>query len=167
MTTAAGTYFVLENGAKAENVLFALESAATLGANSILEGSLIVGTSAAVGIGAQVNGCIIALADVTYSGRGGTTGDSALAFDDAGTGLEHCAEVTSSPTSSPTSVPSVQPISFGQTPTSSRGDPHCKYQRFYVILLAYRSFILLSCHFFDLQSGPGRMSTLNTTDSAT
>jgi hypothetical protein len=54
LTTAASTYFNLINGAKAENVLFALGSAATLGANSVLEGSLIVGTSVTVGIEAEV-----------------------------------------------------------------------------------------------------------------
>jgi ADP-glucose pyrophosphorylase len=73
LTTAASTYFNLINGAKAKNVLFALGSAATLGANSVLEGSLIVGTSVTVGIEAEVNGCIIAKAAVTYEGRGGTT----------------------------------------------------------------------------------------------
>jgi hypothetical protein len=92
LTTAANTYFILINGAKAENVLFALGTAATLGANSVLEGSLIVGTSVTVGIDVQVNGCIIAKAAVTYEGRGGTAADSALSFDDSGTVLEHCVE---------------------------------------------------------------------------
>jgi hypothetical protein len=101
MTTAAGTYFNLINGAKAENVLFALSASATLGANSVLEGSLIVGLSVTVGIDAQVNGCIIAKAAVTYSGRGGTTAASALAFDDSGTVLEHCVDV-GAPTAAPT-----------------------------------------------------------------
>jgi hypothetical protein len=169
MTTAAGTYFNLINGAKAENVLFALGSAATLGANSVLEGSLIVGTSVTVGIGAEVNGCIIAKAAVTYEGSGGTTANSALTFDESGTVLEHCVEV-GSPTSSPTSSPSAMTAYSSQTtflassPTSSRGDPHCKYQRFRFILLA---LILLSCRISFLQSGPGRTSILNTTDSAT
>jgi hypothetical protein len=151
MTTAAGTYFNLINGAKAENV------------------SLIVGTSVTVGIGAEVNGCIIAKAAVTYEGSGGTTANSALTFDESGTVLEHCVEV-GSPTSSPTSSPSAMTAYSSQTtflassPTSSRGDPHCKYQRFRFILLA---LILLSCRISFLQSGPGRTSILNTTDSAT
>jgi hypothetical protein len=170
MTTAANTYFNLINGAKAENVLFALGTSATLGEDSVLEGSLIVGVSVTVGLGAQVNGCIIAKAAVTYAGRGGTTGASALTFDDSGTVLEHCDEV-GSPTSSPSAMPAsssqAQTSAPAPSPTSSRGDPHCKYQRFRFILFPCRSFILLSCRIFDLQSGPGRTSTLNTTDSAT
>jgi hypothetical protein len=151
LTTAASTSIVLTGGTLAENVLFALGSAATLGANSVLEGSIIAGTAVTVGNGAQVNGCIIAKSAVTYSGWASTIGNSAL----TGTGLEHC---------SAADAPAPAP---GSSPTGSNGDPHCMYQRFHFILLASRSFILLSCRTFDLQSGPGRTSTLNTTDSAT
>jgi hypothetical protein len=137
MTTAANTYFVLKNGAKAENVLFALGSAATLGANSVIQGSIIVGTSVTVGIGAQVNGCIIAsTAAITYEGLGGTTGNSALVFDDTGSNLEHCQEPTSAPSVSPTTSPTSAPKTG-----SSKGDPHCKYQRFGFIFLLFRSFV--------------------------
>jgi hypothetical protein len=100
LNTAASTYFNLINGAKAENVLFAISTSATLGASSVLEDSLIVGTSVVVGIDAEVNGCIIAKISVAHSGRGGTTANSALTFGDSGTVLEHCVEV-GSPTSSP------------------------------------------------------------------
>jgi hypothetical protein len=158
LTTGASTSFALTNGAKAENVFFILGSAATLGANSVLEGSITAGTSVTVGSGAQVNGCIIAKAAVTYSGwssSGVTYGaNSALTFDASGSVLEQC--IADSPADTPAS-----------SPTAANGDPHCKYQRFRLILLACRSFILLSCRIFDLQSGPGRTSTLNTTDSAT
>jgi hypothetical protein len=145
LTTAANTFFILDGGARAENVLFALGSAATLGEDSLFEGSIIAGTSVTVGTGAQVNGCIVAKAAVTFAGRGSVDNlGSALTWVDV---LENCIEAPAS------------------SPTSSHGDPHCKYQRFRFILLACRS--LLSCRIFDLQSGPGRTSTLNTTDSAT
>jgi co-chaperonin GroES (HSP10) len=138
LTTAANTYFKLINGARAENVIFALGSAATLGASSVLEGSLIVGTSVTVGSDAQVNGCIIAKAAITFESRGGVLAASALTFNDSGTGLEHCVEVGDEITAqqaSPTLSPTISPAS---TPTSSRGDPHCKYQRFRFIVLACR-----------------------------
>jgi hypothetical protein len=45
LVTAADTYFNLINGAKAENVLWALGSAATLGASSVVEGSILAGTA--------------------------------------------------------------------------------------------------------------------------
>jgi hypothetical protein len=41
LITAADTYFNLINGAKAENVLWALGTAATLGARSVVEGSIM------------------------------------------------------------------------------------------------------------------------------
>jgi len=43
LVTAANTYFILKNGARAENVVWALGAAATLGTNSVLEGSILAG----------------------------------------------------------------------------------------------------------------------------
>jgi hypothetical protein len=48
LVTAADTKFILKNGAKAENVLWALGSGATLGANSVVEGSILAGTAGSV-----------------------------------------------------------------------------------------------------------------------
>ena len=64
--TAAGSSFVLINGAKAQNVLWALSSAATLGAGSILEGSVISGTAITFGAGAELHGCMLATTSVTF-----------------------------------------------------------------------------------------------------
>jgi hypothetical protein len=68
LTTAANTYFNLINGAKAENIIWALGTAATLGANSVVEGSIIAGTAITVGIEAKINGCAIAMTAVTFEG---------------------------------------------------------------------------------------------------
>ena len=50
LVTAADTTFILKNGAKAENVYWALGAAATLGANSVLEGSILAGTTITFGM---------------------------------------------------------------------------------------------------------------------
>jgi hypothetical protein len=41
LATAAHTNFILKNGAKEKNVLWALSTAATLGARSVVEGSIL------------------------------------------------------------------------------------------------------------------------------
>jgi hypothetical protein len=88
LTTAAQTYFKLTNGAKAENVLWAMGAAATLGADSVLEGSLIVGTSITFGTQARLHGCALALAAITMESKGyinfvGMGTNSASEFTDA------------------------------------------------------------------------------------
>jgi hypothetical protein len=70
LVTAANTSFILKNGAKAENVLWALGTAATLGADSVLEGSILAGTAITFGTNAQLNGCAIAQSAVTFETAG-------------------------------------------------------------------------------------------------
>jgi hypothetical protein len=70
LVTAADTTFILKNGAKAENVLWALGSAATLGANSILEGSILAGTAITFGANSTLRGCALAQSDVTFESDG-------------------------------------------------------------------------------------------------
>jgi hypothetical protein len=70
LVTAADTYFILINGAKAKNVLWALGTAATLGARSVVEGSILAGTSITFGAQSEIRGCSLALAAVTFSGEG-------------------------------------------------------------------------------------------------
>jgi hypothetical protein len=66
LITGANTYVNLINGAKAENVLWALGSAATLGAGSIIQGSILAGTSITFGALSEVHGCALALAAITF-----------------------------------------------------------------------------------------------------
>jgi hypothetical protein len=70
LTTAANTYFNLTNGAKAENIIWALGTAATLGANSVLEGSILAGTAITFGIESELRGCAIAMTAVTFESAG-------------------------------------------------------------------------------------------------
>jgi hypothetical protein len=70
LVTAADTYFILKNGAKASNVIWVLETAATLGARSILEGSILAYTSVTFGTNSEVRGCVIAKNSVTAESRG-------------------------------------------------------------------------------------------------
>jgi hypothetical protein len=70
LVTAADTYFIMKNGAKAENVLWALGSAATLGANSVLEGSILAGTAITFGTQSELHGCALAQSAITFESEG-------------------------------------------------------------------------------------------------
>jgi hypothetical protein len=68
--TAADTSFILERGAKAENVIWVLGTAATLGANSVVEGTILTGTAITFGNGSELHGRAIAQSAVTFAGAG-------------------------------------------------------------------------------------------------
>jgi hypothetical protein len=70
LVTAANTYFVLKNGALAENVVWALGTSAVLGSNSVLEGSILVAGVITLGAQAKINGCVLAQGSVTFAGGG-------------------------------------------------------------------------------------------------
>jgi hypothetical protein len=70
LVTAAGTEVKLINGAKAENIIWALGTAATLGAGSIVEGSILAGTAITFGAGSKLHGCAIAQSAVTFESAG-------------------------------------------------------------------------------------------------
>ena len=70
LVTAANTIFNLKNGAKAKNVLWALGTAATLGASSVVEGSILAGTAITFGTKSQLHGCALAQSAVTFESEG-------------------------------------------------------------------------------------------------
>jgi hypothetical protein len=70
LVTAADTYFILINGAKAENVLWTLGTAATLGAKSVVEGSIMAGTAITFGTKSELHGCALAQSAVTFESGG-------------------------------------------------------------------------------------------------
>jgi hypothetical protein len=70
LVTADDTSFILTNGAKAENVLWALGTAATLGANSVVEGSILAGTAITFGTKSKLNGCALAQSAMTFESEG-------------------------------------------------------------------------------------------------
>jgi hypothetical protein len=70
LVTAADTSFILINGAKAENVLWALGTAATLGARSVVEGSILAGTAITFGANSELRGCALAQSAVTFMSGG-------------------------------------------------------------------------------------------------
>jgi hypothetical protein len=70
LVTAADTSFNLINGAKAENVVWALGTAATLGARSVVEGSILAGTAITFGTKLEVHGCAVAQSAVTFESEG-------------------------------------------------------------------------------------------------
>jgi hypothetical protein len=70
LVTAADTFFILKNGAKAENVLWALGSAATLGARSVVEGSILALTAITFGEQSELRGCALAQSAITFETAG-------------------------------------------------------------------------------------------------
>ena len=70
LITASGTSFILKNGATADNILWALGTAATLGSYSVLEGNILAGTAITVGTMAKLNGCALAKSAVTFESEG-------------------------------------------------------------------------------------------------
>jgi hypothetical protein len=62
LATGATIKFILVNGAKAENILWAVGAAAATGASSVLEGSILAGGAITLGAGAEVRGCVLAVA---------------------------------------------------------------------------------------------------------
>jgi hypothetical protein len=70
LVTAADTYFILINGAKAENVLWVLGSAATLGARSVVQGSILAKTAITFGAQSILHGCALAQSAVTFESQG-------------------------------------------------------------------------------------------------
>jgi hypothetical protein len=99
LVTAADTYFKLINGARAENIIWALGSAATLGARSTAEGSIVSGTAITFGTGSNLHGCALAQSVVTFESNGST---QALEYDegeDKNSVVTSCARSTFRPTS--------------------------------------------------------------------
>jgi hypothetical protein len=70
LKTAADTFFILKNGAKADNVLWVLGTSATLGARSVIEGSILAGDDITFGAQAELRGCALAKGAVTFSSAG-------------------------------------------------------------------------------------------------
>ena len=70
LVTAADTKFNLINGAKAENVIWALGTAATLGARSHVVGSIMAGTAITFGTKSELQGCALAQSAVTFESEG-------------------------------------------------------------------------------------------------
>ena len=70
LDTGANSAVVLKNGATAENVLWALGTTGTLGANSVLVGSIIAGTAITFGLRSELRGCALAETTVTFDSEG-------------------------------------------------------------------------------------------------
>jgi hypothetical protein len=73
LVTGALSQVVLQGGVQAKNVVWILGSAATLGADSHVKGSILAGTAITFGAGSTLDGCAIAQSAVTF-GSGGSVG---------------------------------------------------------------------------------------------
>jgi hypothetical protein len=78
LTTAAGSFVSLTNGVQACNVFWQVGSSATLGAGSLLRGSILAQTSITVGAGVTIHGRALAL-------------DAAVTLDNDTVSAPHCA----------------------------------------------------------------------------
>jgi hypothetical protein len=76
LTVGANVHFLLINGARFENVFWALGTAATLGAYVTLPGSILAGTSITFGEGSELKGCALAQVAVTFESGGFVTSGS-------------------------------------------------------------------------------------------
>jgi hypothetical protein len=70
LVTGAGTSVVLQNGARAENVLWAVGTAATLGASSDIKGSMLTGSAITFLTNSELHGCALAQSAVTFESGG-------------------------------------------------------------------------------------------------
>jgi hypothetical protein len=73
LATVPNVYFILINGAKPQNIFWALGEAALLSGGITLPGSILAGTNIAFGAGAEVQGCALAQTAVTFAGTGSVT----------------------------------------------------------------------------------------------
>jgi hypothetical protein len=70
LITAADTEIILINEAKTENVLWALGTAATLGARSVVQGSILAGSAITFGTQSKLHGCALAQTFVNFESEG-------------------------------------------------------------------------------------------------
>jgi hypothetical protein len=70
LVTGALSQVVLIGNVQAKNVVWILGTAATLGANSHVVGSILAGTAITFGAGSQLDGCAIAQSAVTFGSDG-------------------------------------------------------------------------------------------------
>jgi hypothetical protein len=74
LTSLANVYFILINGAKPQNIFWALGGLASLAANTTLPGSILAGAHIALAEGSELLGCALAQTAVTFSGGAVTSG---------------------------------------------------------------------------------------------
>lgn len=67
LTTTAATQIKLVNGAKSSNIFWVIGTSATLGANSVFQGSILTAASITVGDGVVVHGGLYASASLTLA----------------------------------------------------------------------------------------------------
>jgi hypothetical protein len=107
MSLGADTKFVLINGAKWENVLWACKTYFTPGANVDFYGSVLTGTYITLGADVTVHGCLVSLAAITFGA--GNLITVARTMDSASPSITITGSPTATPSHSPSSHPSVSP----------------------------------------------------------
>ena len=70
LVTGADTSIIMTNGARADNVVWVLGTAATLGASSVLQGSILAGTAITLGTKSELHGCALAQTFVSFESEG-------------------------------------------------------------------------------------------------
>jgi hypothetical protein len=73
LTVGANVYFILKNGARIGDVFWALGTAATIGADATLPGSILAGSSITFGKDSELEGCALAQEAVTFENGGYVT----------------------------------------------------------------------------------------------
>jgi hypothetical protein len=102
LTTCAGSHIELLNGAKVENVFWVLGTALTMGANSILVGTVLAGSAITIGTNGEIVGRAIAQTAVTC--------ETACTVDSRKlSSAQPSSEPSSIPSSTPSDAPSTMP----------------------------------------------------------
>jgi hypothetical protein len=107
LSLGANTKFVLINGTKWENVLWACKTYFTAGADVDFAGSMLAGTYIVLGADVIVRGCIVSLSAITFGADNTIT--VARTMDSASPSITVTASPTATPSHSPPSLPSVSP----------------------------------------------------------
>jgi hypothetical protein len=109
LLTCAGCKIVLINGAKPENVFWILGTALTMGADSIIVGTVMAGSAVTIGLNSMICGDVIAQTSVTCGG-----------VCDIGRGESVCTTVM---TPAPTPAPTPPPVTPAPTPPAPTPAP--------------------------------------------
>ena len=135
LTTSTATSFILENGAQASNVYWALGTSATIGSSSSFVGTILAKVSITYGSSSMIVGRGLAMAAVSFNsgstmalpGSSASSASSTTAFPSAAPSYSPSIAPSSIPTSSPTYlmptvIPSYDPTcmpSMKPTPKAS------------------------------------------------
>jgi hypothetical protein len=120
LAIGASTKFILINGAKSENILWAVGAAAATGASSVFEGSILAGAAITLGAGTEVRGCVLAVAAVTFGASSSAEGAPPVVAPVVAPSLSPAPTAAPSFSPAPAPAPSLSPTPVNGPSLSSK-----------------------------------------------